>query len=258
MNFLITGSSSILTQEIARMILLNGHGVTLVGRSTTPSFNLENPEEGLKQHLNNNEYLIHFAHSFKAQSKYDINEEAAERIIECCQGTGIKKIIYISSDSASITSQSRYGQSKFRTERVFLKSDKSLVLRLGIILDDSVPSPFKFVKKVVYITRILAFPSPSIALFRITSVRQVTGVILRACLEEISGGPYSTAIDERLMTIKQVLVESGVKPKWIVPIPTKIFFPLVNLIGNLGLLRRKCDSLLSISTTPETSPTIPG
>lgn len=256
MRYLITGKSSKFAQEASRVIALKGHEVTLIGQSSCPPFTLENPEESIASFINETDYLIHFAHSFEKQTLDDVNAVGAAKIIDLCSGTKIKKLIYISSDSASRESMSHYGQSKFRTENVFLQSDKSLVLRVGIVLDKSVPSPFQLIKRFVKSTKTLVFPSPRFPLFRTATVDRVVEVILKACENDIVGGPFTTSTDIRLESIQQVLSETGITPIRILPIPLKILIPLAYTGRKLGFFRRYCDSVLSVVTVPEECRTI--
>lgn len=257
MKFLITGSSSMLAQEVSKAISSKGFDVTLIGRKSDPAFTLENPEDSLKYFVDEIDCVIHFAHSFESYQSSDINVTGAQKIVKTCEGTQVKRIIYISSDSASRISKSHYGQSKYKTERVFLESDISLVLRIGVVLDDSIPSPFLRVKRFVVRRRILFFPSADRPIFRTTTVVEIANSVVDACKSGKVGGPYTPTENIRLMSILEVLNLTDTKPLHVLSIPIGVVYPLASIGREMRIFKRQFDSLISLTTPPDDCKIIP-
>lgn len=256
MRFLITGSGSSLAQEVNRRLSLKGHDVRLVGRNTSPKFELEDPADCMKKTFRESHVMIHFAHSFEKQIDLDVNQTAAEEIIEASKYLNIKRIIFISSESASKDSKSKYGQSKFRTEKTFLTSEKTVVLRLGIIPDENIESPFTLVRKFVQNFKFLIFPSVYKKIFRVTNLEDVVEAIEIVCDKDIYGGPFCCSKDNRLISILEILKSNGMEPKFVISIPIKAIILLAYSCRKLRLYHRLFDSIISISTDPEECKTI--
>lgn len=254
MKFLFTGASSILAVALSESLVSYGHHVRLIGRSSDPAFTLDNPQTSLKVLLNQNEILVHFAHSFNRQIHPDINESSARQIIQMCEESKIKKCVYISSDSASKISNSNYGQSKYRTEQVFLTSKKSIVLRVGVISDRSIPSPFAQLLEFTRRTGFLIFPEIHKKRFTTISVQELAKNLINVCVNDWVGGPYSACSNPILKSVSEILIENGVKPRVSISFPANAVKSLGYIGRRIGFFRREFDSALSLITPPEESP----
>lgn len=251
MKLLLTGMSSSFTQEVSKSLESKGCNVTLIGRLSRPAFTLENPEISLRKYLSKDVCLVHFAHSFESQSTEDINPISARKIIECCEEMGVKRAIYISSDSASAVSKSHYGQSKYRTERVFMESSLSTVLRIGVITNDSVPSPYRSLKSLVKFTNTLIFPSLDEKIFRTSSVDDVAEGILKIYSQDISGGPYTSSRENSFYSLREILFKEKISPIFRISLPIALIYRLALVGRKIRFIERKCDSMISLVTIPE-------
>ena len=256
MKFLFTGAGSILAVALADSLVAHGHQVRLIGRSSDPAFTLENPQTSLKDLLNQNDFLVHFAHSFKKQIYPDINESSARHIIRMCDESKIKKCVYISSDSASKISKSHYGQSKYRTEQVFLTSKKSIVLRVGVISDQNIPSPFTQLIEFTRKTGFLIFPQIHKQRFTTISVEELAKNLIYACINDFAGGPYSACSTPILKSVSEILFENGVKPRVSISLPVSAVTSLGYIGRTVGIFRREFDSASSLITPPDESPSL--
>ncbi|MEN9325041.1 MAG: hypothetical protein RL414_795 [Actinomycetota bacterium] len=259
MRYLISGASSSLAKTIALELEIRGHATTLVGRNSQPRFDFLNLGESLPFLFDSHDVFLHFAHSFEMQVAPDLNEQAALEITKLIQGKNstVKKCIYISSDSASAVAKSDYGKSKFRTERVFLNSEKCAVIRLGIINDVNVESPYKKVRDFVEKFGVLPFPNPKKRIFTVTRIKVIVENIEKIVRMNLIGGPYKDEASSTVKSILEILESDGVKPKIVLRIPKICLRFLIFVGGRFKFTRRIADSMISILTEPETSQQLP-
>jgi len=251
MNFLITGKNSVFAQSVGENLALRGHEVTLLGRTTIPIFDLENINSEFEKILESNEYLIHFAHSFTKQTNNDLNVIASQNLVKILSKSQIKKCIFISSDSASKNAKSTYGRSKFNSELEFLSSNKSLILRVGIILDENIPSPFRKILRFTRATRILVAPSARKRIFRTTTIEEITESILSGIARDLIGGPFISTRNSDLKSTKQIVNECGIYPALVVSVPMRAIKFFAGVGKKLKWQTRILDSAVSISTPTE-------
>ncbi len=253
MKFLISGASSTLAQKIGRQLTSVGHEVKIIGRGTSPEFNLEVLGKDVLELFNYYDTFIHLAHSHQKQEPLDINELAAIKIKSMLSQPGVSlgTCIYISSDSANASAKSSYGKSKYRTERVFLESNKSSVLRLGVITDNDIKSPYQLVKRFSTLFGVLIFPKPHSDIFSMTSVNNIVKSVIYISENNITGGPFGIGEELNGESMFSILRRDNVKLKVVVGIPS----PLIKVFCFFGKknngLNRISDSLLSIQVRPE-------
>ena len=245
MKYLISGASSAFCQAIAEELVLQGNNVSMIGRTTKIPFYLENPEQCLEQLLDSSDYFLHFAHSFDSQTKPDLNEIAARKILAITKKSHVKKCIYISSESASPYTKSSYGQSKYRTERIFLPSKKWVVIRIGVIENETIPSPYQLVSKLVKLTRVLIIPNPYRPNLTVTNVNQVARSVVYACRSKLTGGPFSVQRSSELISIVDLLQKKGINPKLVLRVPDVVAFSLWSIGKRIRRTRRISDSIMS-------------
>ena len=259
MKYLISGASSSLAKEIARELTARGHEITLVGRKSLPTFDFLSLEESLPTLFENHDVFLHLAHSFEMQTSPDLNQEASRQITHFLSqpNSVIKRCIFISSESASAIAKSEYGRSKYRTEQVFLKSKQSTVLRVGIIDDANVHSPYIKLKSVVKRTGILAFPNLRRKIFTVTTVRDISENIEKIVAMDLVGGPFCNKSSQFKRSILEVLEGDNIKIKLSLNIPIKVIEPLILGGKRLFFTKRISDSLSSILTEAEICQEIP-
>lgn len=253
MKYLISGASSDLAQAIAANLVSRGHVTTLIGRSTDAEFHLESAEVDLPILLETHDVFLHFAHSYEFQDSPDLNELSAHKIVKLLNDPNVKvqKSIYISTDSASAKAISQYGKSKFRTERVFLSSNKCIVIRLGIVVDVNLPSPFQTLRNLVKTAKILVFPNLKSLNFTCTDLREVTDQLEKISTSKSIGGPFSVKSSPQRLSIVEILQSTGVDPKIAMGFPIAITNLLCAIGKRFKLTRKIADSISSILVEPE-------
>lgn len=259
MKYLISGASSSLAKEIARELTTRGHEILLVGRKSQPEFDFSNLEGILPGLFENHDVFLHLAHSFEMQIFPDLNQEAANKIIHFLSqpNSSIKRCILISSESASANSRSAYGVSKYRSEQVFLKSKQSSILRVGIIDDMSVDSPYNKLKNIVRKTGVIAFPNLRRKIFTVTTVKDIADNIEKIVAMDLVGGPFCNQSPKSRKSILEVLENDSVKVNIGLNIPPKMIETIIFGGKKFSLTRRIADSLSSILTEPEICQEIP-
>ena len=256
MKYLISGASSTLTKAISTELINRGRLVTLIGRETPFSFELENPENNLRQLLESHDIFLHLAHSFENQVRPDLNESAARKIVPLLDlpTSKVNKCIFISSESSSAHAKSHYGQSKYRTEQAFLKSHKTVIVRIGIIDDENIISPFSKLKKIVGKFGVLLFPLPKRMIFTITNVKEIVDNLEKITQVDLVGGPYSNKSQSDRTSILTILEDKGMKPRIIISIPLWFTHAICYVGRKFNSTQRLTDSLYSIVVEPEIVP----
>ena len=259
MKFLISGASSQFAIAISRSLIQKGHETTLIGRSTSPRFLLEEAGKNLPELLNSHDVFIHLAHSFEYQHNPDLNEIASQVIAKsvCESAPQIRKCIYISSDSASCHTRSKYGQSKYRNERIFLKTPRSVVLRVGVIDSKDISSPFRTVIAIVEKFRFLVFPTPKMKRFTFTNLNEIIEAIVNVSENNIIGGPYSASSNPEQFSIIEILENIGVRPRLILGVPNLVTIIIARLGYMLTPFHSFFDSILSVTSIPDKTQKLP-
>jgi dTDP-4-dehydrorhamnose reductase len=253
MKYLISGASSELAQAIATNLVSRGHLTTLIGRNTETKFHLESAEVDLPILLETHEVFLHFAHSYEFQDAPDLNELSAHKIVKLLNDpkAKVKKSVYISTDSASAKAISQYGKSKYRTENVFLSSNKCIVIRLGIVVDENLPSPFQILRNVVKTAKILVFPNLKSPNFTCTNISEVTDQLEMISTSNSVGGPFSVKSIPQRLTIIEILRSTGVDPKISIGFPITFTNAICVIAKKFKLTRKVADSISSILVEPE-------
>jgi nucleoside-diphosphate-sugar epimerase len=256
MKYLISGASSTLTKAISTEIINRGHLVTLIGRQTPVSFELENPEKNLQHLLESHDIFLHLAHSFEDQLNPDLNESAASKIIPLLDSPTSKviKCIFISSDSASFHAKSNYGKSKYRTEQALLKSHKTVIVRIGIIDDDQIISPFNKLIKIVGKYKVLPFPLPKRMIFTLTNINEIVDNLERIIQVDLAGGPYGNKSQLDRTSILTILEDRGLNPRIIISIPLWLTSAICYVGDKFNSTQKLGDSLRSLLVEPERVP----
>ena len=243
MKFLISGASSRFAQKSAEILVEKGHDVVLVGRKTTPSFALEKVYESSSL-FQGVDVFLHFAHSNNENMGHDLNLIAADQLIQVTQELEGLKSIYVSSDSASSKARSSYGTSKYRAERIFLRSLSWHVTRVGVILDGDIASPYQLLKGIVKRARILIFPLAHEERYRTVTCEEFVETCLQSLRSENFGGVLSFSGSGR-KSIIDVLAEEGVRPSLVISLPGIVILFICKIARRIPKLSRISDSALS-------------
>ncbi len=256
MKYLISGASSTLTKAISRELINRGHLVTLIGRQTPVSFELENPEKNLQPLFESHDIFLHLAHSFENQVNPDLNEAAARKIILLLDSptSKVNKCIFISSESASAQAKSNYGQSKYRTEQAFLKSHKTVIVRIGIIDDNQIVSPFNILMKIVEKFKALPFPLPKRMIFTLTNIDEIVDNLEKIIHVDLVGGPYGNKSQLDRTSILRILEDKGLNPRIIISIPLWLTSAICYVGDKFNPTHKLADSLRSLVVEPERVP----
>ena len=136
MRILITGTSNVIAEVVEDLARLKGHSVKKIGKSgyLDDLVDIKNSETWPSSI--DADFVIHTAWIMSPRTKETskLNEDFAKHIMSLAE-LASAKFIFISSVSASQSSKSEYGKSKFRTEQL-CKDMGGLNLRIGLIQDD--------------------------------------------------------------------------------------------------------------------------
>jgi hypothetical protein len=244
MKFLISGATSIFAKKVGSLLETMGHEVTMIGRNTEPSFNLETAYE-IKSTLQSFDVFLHFAHSFNEEIGNDVNVSAAKYLVDVTQEIPSIKSFYVSSDSASPIAKSNYGISKYAVERVFLNSQRWKITRVGIILDCDVPSPYLKLKKLVKCSKILVFPLVHKKRYTTTTCLEFVDDCLASLRSDGLVSQFAYLHARPKLSILEVLAKEGIHPKLVIPAPPIVIRVCSRFLGVIPGLARISDSLLS-------------
>ena len=112
------------------------------------------------------------------------------------------------------------------------------VIRLGIIEDLSVSSPYKKVRNFVEKFGILFFPDPHKKIFTKTRVKVIADNIEIIVSMDLDGGPYKDKASATTKSILEILESDRVKPKLVLRIPT-IGLIFITLVGRKFKVTRR-------------------
>jgi nucleoside-diphosphate-sugar epimerase len=139
-SILVTGASGFVASKLIEMLRLGGREVWGLstqskGSSFQIKFSLGQPLS-LPREVANPKILIHCAYDFSDRSEpvENINYLGSVRLFEEAKKLGIEKIIFLSSMSAHIDAQSKYGETKFQIEQRLNDFGRGLIVRPGFIL----------------------------------------------------------------------------------------------------------------------------
>ncbi|GEM_PF-878788 len=145
-TLLITGASGFIGGRTARLALERGYRVRTLSRRewdgpplvpVRERFLGELPFGIPRKAFEGVDTLVHLAHTMGAENEATaraVNVEGARRLAQIAAGAGVRKIIYISSQSAREDAISAYGKTKIETERALLAGPLPVViLRPGLV-----------------------------------------------------------------------------------------------------------------------------
>jgi nucleoside-diphosphate-sugar epimerase len=142
MNIMITGVTGFLGSALARSFFGEGHVVSGTSSRLPQPGNALPPEITVSRlglgepvpprHFQKIDYVIHCAHDF-ASGGFDRNVEGTKRVFEAARASGVPCQAFITSYSATRTSQTEYGRVKFALE-TFFEERGGAVLKPGLVL----------------------------------------------------------------------------------------------------------------------------
>jgi hypothetical protein len=138
-----------------------------------------------------------------------------------------------------------------------MRSKICTVIRLGVILDRNVDSPYQKLKSVVAKIRVLPFPSPYKRSFTSTTVERITNNLEKIVRDDICGGPLNNEDFGTRKSIVELLREDGIQIKIVVSIPKNMIHLMSSAGRRFSLTRRMADSLSSLLTEPDSAKEIP-
>jgi hypothetical protein len=117
---------------------------------------------------------------YRSQPK-GVNKKGAQELLRTLQEIGIQKAILISSDSAALPINSKYGADKLQLEEIWLSVEDTLVLRVGLITGDGALGPYAKLKKLFNKIPLRVIPNGNSKLFVRTEVEDLVAEILLYC-----------------------------------------------------------------------------
>ena len=132
-----------------------------------------------------------------------------------------------------------------------MHNSNTVVLRVGIILDEQVPSPFQVIRNIVGKTNFLVFPDLKAERFTSITIEEFTKNLIDVCSKDLNGGPYSAKALPVRLSLLEVLSEIGINPKVTISIPGKLVLRIAKPLRKLGIFKKQCDSILSVVSPPE-------
>lgn len=237
MKILITGSNSKIGTQLTKKLQKSGYKIIAFEGKGSQIWKLgERIPENFQADV-----LIHLAHDRNFSVKQNVN--ASQEI--CSSFSGHK--IFLSSLSAHKQSDSKYGVSKFESEKIFLRNNSS-VLRAGIVYGEDVGGIFEKLNKLVRFLPVIPVPYRGNNLFYTSHIDDLIDEIVQQVIYPrhkiiLAANSYPLSfyhlIDKisKFNNLSRVLLPS---PKQ----PLDFFFKnLVKLFPNIAL----ADSMLSLS-----------
>jgi len=207
MKILVTGASSELGLHISTFLRELNHDVVTLGRKAVPNY-------ALGEVLNNSLFtdidaVIHLAYDRTARdyaSSKRINVGGTRLLAEAAYDLGVKRFVYISTESAMPKAKSIYGKVKYETECSIRNIPNVVIIRVGTILGKTPMGPIK---------RILQYSSSRLKFllvpkfwfqlpaFYITTLLEIDRA-MKLSLERESGSLITCRIDNKRRTFHEV------------------------------------------------------
>jgi dTDP-4-dehydrorhamnose reductase len=131
----MTGSTSELGHKLSKILEEQNHIVITVGRDSCPSYNLEQAIDS--SIFSGIDAIVHLAYDRSPTNMLragEVNVEGTKLFAEAAFTFGIKKFVYVSTESAGVYSKSIYGKTKYDTEIAIQNIPNVVIMRVGTIL----------------------------------------------------------------------------------------------------------------------------
>lgn len=243
MRILVTGSTSKIGIKLINSLENRGNDVLAFEGKSSRIWKLG---ERIPQNLKA-DALIHLAHD----RTFSIEENLVATQEICSSFQGLK--IFLSSLSAHGQSRSKYGISKFESEKFFLNSN-SVVLRAGIIYGKDVGGIFEKLSKLTKIFPIVPVPYRGNALLHTSHIDDLIDEITQQILFPqskitLAANMYPISFYHLL----QEILEFNNSSKFLFPLPRQPFDLLLRSIEKFFPKMTFVDSLLSLSKSVSNS-----
>lgn len=168
LRILVTGSTSSIGLHLVNKLKQCGFEVILFGGKHSNMWRLG---EKIPSNISA-DFLIHLAHD----RTLSVDETIASTQAICSSFNGPK--VYLSSLSAHERSNSKYGKSKYESEKVFLNSGSS-ILRAGVVYGADVTGIFGKLNKLVKLLYILPIPYRGVTLLYTTHIDDLVDEVIQ-------------------------------------------------------------------------------
>ena len=256
----MTGSTSELGRNLNKILEDQNHVVITVGRDSYPSYNLEQTIDS--SIFSGIDAIIHLAYdrtSANVLRTNKINVGGTSLLADTSFTFGIKRFIYVSTESASVNSKSVYGKTKYDTEIAIQNIPNVVIMRIGTILGKDPMGPItKILRYATSKHKYLLVPKfwDKPKFFFITTHVELRQGILSA-LQTNSGPIISCRLDDRPRSFHELVLfqskflnrEDYISKRLIyVPFSLHNYIRILKFVAPLNQqLSRILDSLKSIS-----------
>ena len=138
----MTGSTSELGRKLSKILEAQNHIVITIGRDSYPSYDLEQAIDS--SIFCGIDAIIHLAYDRSPANLSragEINVEGTKLFAEASFAFGIKRFVYVSTESAGLYSKSIYGKTKYDTEIAIQNIPNVVIMRVGTILGEDPMGP---------------------------------------------------------------------------------------------------------------------
>ena len=254
MRIALTGHSGFVGSIILK-ILSQNHEVITFGRNACDQYFDLATNDGSLAINGSFDVVIHAAYSFDHATllkSLEVNALGSLELYEKFSMSGIKKFIYISSQSAHLNSESNYGITKYFTEQLLTRKPDVIAARLGYVYDEIGNHNLK--GSGLKIAGVCFFPIPYFKNQRYfpTSVNDISEGLDYLLFNTPKSNTISIMGDEAdlVTTIEQADIS---RHKFFIYFPMRLTIPLLetlNLYIKSRSLNRRLDSLRSLKAIP--------
>ena len=252
-TILITGTNGFLAKNL--IIFLKKKNFNVISTSKDPKnkkFDLDlNKIQNSILDLPKFDFLIHLAY-VKKNTFYEekkVNYNSAKTLFETAKNNK-SKIIYISSQSASINSFSNYGKIKYSIEEL-AKNYSSTIIRPGLVYKKkSFDGIFGKINKIIINYPIIIFPSGLNKKIYLCNIQNLLDNINKEINYNNQKSKFIKTDDEVAYSLKDLLIKiikDNKKKTILLPLNYIVFFYFLKTLELLKLdINLKSDSLLSL------------
>lgn len=252
-TILITGTNGFLAKNL--IIFLKKKNFNVISTSKDPKnkkFDLDlNKIQNSILYLPKFDFLIHLAY-VKKNTFYEekkVNYNSAKTLFETAKNNK-SKIIYISSQSASINSFSNYGKIKYSIEEL-AKNYSSTIIRPGLVYKKkSFDGIFGKINKIIINYPIIVFPSGLNKKIYLCNIQKLLDNINKEINYNNQKSKFIKTDDKVAYSLKDLLIKiikDNKKKTILLPLNYIVFFYFLKTLEQLKLdINLKSDSLLSL------------
>lgn len=261
MKIAISGSSGYLGKYLSNEFYKYGHDVIELKRNdskTISKFKYQNFDLNfnIQCDLSRIDILIHCAYDFskkKWESIRETNINKSIELINLAKCSGVKKIFFISTQSAFEECQSNYGKAKFEIEKK-IQGDGVIILRPGLIIGADLGGIAYYLYLISKLSFILPIPYNSKTKLYLCHRKDLFNVIdLIIKNNYYSFDPIYISDHTPLSledVIKQIVKIKKIKQPYILKLNPKLFYIIIYIIEKIfNKIRIGTDNLTSLLNT---------